>query len=72
MLWLRRACSRAYVAPPPLADYAAAGYEAYPPSSQLHKECKPYKLSEAQFFVDVSVASLRTISGGRAAGGVHC
>lgn len=44
------------------ADYAAAGYEAYPPSSQLHKECKPYKLSEAQFFVDVSVASLRTIS----------
>ncbi|KAL4432565.1 hypothetical protein ABPG77_000502 [Micractinium sp. CCAP 211/92] len=42
--------------------YATDGYDGYAPGSQLHEECRPYKLSEAQFFVDVSVASLRTIA----------
>ncbi|KAL4457339.1 hypothetical protein ABPG75_012204 [Micractinium tetrahymenae] len=44
------------------ADYAAAGYAAYAPADQVHDECEPYKLTETQFFIDVSVASLHTIS----------
>ncbi|KAL4457315.1 hypothetical protein ABPG75_012180 [Micractinium tetrahymenae] len=44
------------------ADYAAAGYAAYAPTNQLHDECEPYKITETQFFIDVSMASLHTIS----------